>query len=170
METFLIQTKRLNLRPFTVSDAADYFEMVSDNQIKTYINNCPHFWFFHKTVKKIKDYSTCNFKDNFYLVIENRSTQQLIGALLVEKSFDNNFFNVTMMIHKDHRKNGYMSESLQAFINFLPSKSRLYFIVFRSNHASVRTIRKIPGIQKEYSLLRGLDEMESFYLFTYLKP
>ena len=168
MENFFIQTSKIILRPFTISDAADYFELTNDKKIQRYINNCSHFLFFHETLRKVEEYSKCDFKTNFYMVIEDSSTRKLVGALLISQ-IRKNVFDVTMMTHKDHRQKGFMTEALNAFTNYLPINNKLVFFVFRNNYASLHTIKKIQGIKLDSSELKNDSDRQCFISFTYTK-
>ena len=168
MENFLIQTSKIILRPFTISDAENYFEMIKDKTIRDYLANCSHLLFFHEVLQKIEEYSKCDFQNNFYMVIEDVSTHQFIGALLVNQ-IRKNVCNVTMMTHKDHRRKGYMTEALQAFTNYLPSSKKLVFFVCRNNYASLHTLKKLQGINQDFFELRNPHEQECFLAFTYQK-
>ena len=170
MEKTSIKSSRLILRPFTISDTENYFDMLADSEIQKYINFYPCFLFFHEVLEKVKEFSKCDFKTNFYFVIENSSTHELVGALLVKQTFFNNKFRVTMMIHKDHRKKGYMTEALNAFIDYIPCNSKLVFIIYKKNYASLRTVGKLPGLKKTPYELDSICDLEDLRAFTYKKP
>ena len=140
-----IKTNRLLLRPFNTSDTKLFWEITRDKRIYKYTNICPLS--IKETERYIRFFNSKNdFEDNFYFVIANKKTNEMIGALFAEKNI-REIFSMTLMISKEHRKKGYMSEALKAFICYMPKESILEFVVRYDNKPSLKTVKSLPNIK-----------------------
>lgn len=146
----LIETSRLILRPFTLTDAEEYFVLTRDDQIAKYLEGA-----FFSTLEKIKDvikesYSVCDFDKDFYLLIEEKFTHNIIGAIIVTYDSIHNSYDVSYLIGKNYRRNGYLKEAFYSFIEKMPSNGiPLSFVVRKDNIASLEFIRNIPKIRNQ---------------------
>lgn len=152
-KNFLIETERLRLRAFKQSDANALFEITQDIKVKEYVP-----YAYTKTIKEARDNIKCymegDFKNDFYIVIEEKYAKgKILGFLIATKGYNGDFFDMSLIIAKQHRKKGYMSEALKAFISFMPTNSTLFFSVREDNIPSLNTVTKIEGIQ-EYPTIK----------------
>lgn len=145
MGEFTIKTDRLVLRPFKLSDADSYFAMTRDRAIREYVPYaCADS--IEETREDIsKYYSKGDLKHDYYLVIESKETHQMIGALIITQNA-NQEFEFCMMIAKERRRQGYITEATKAFIKILPAKSVLIWKIREDNIASLQAISKLQDI------------------------
>ncbi len=140
MEKYIVETSRLILRPFTMKDLNEYFEITREKEIKMYVPYaCPQT---HKDCERdfITSYTVCDFVHDFYVLIERKATRKVIGAIICTLSDE---FDVAYFISKLYREHGYMREALQAFVQSMPKGSILRFDIKQTNTASLHTIKSI---------------------------
>lgn len=142
-----ILTKRLKLRPFNAGDAEDFFYITRDSEIQKYV---PYAW--AKSIKETKRdielyYSQGDFKNDFYFLLENKETKDLIGALIATRTLARKF-EVALIIGKQFRRQGYMREALEGFIKNMEKGSILVFNVEEENEASIRTIQSLSRLRE----------------------
>lgn len=165
--SYSIESERLLLRPFTIADAEEYFQMTSDATIRYYI---PYCW--KKTVEKTRDlistyYSNGDCSRDFYLLLENKDSKELIGAIIATATKTNPLtLDMSILIKVDYRQKGYMSEALSAFIRSLPKPAYLTFMIKEDNIASLKTIAKFSGI-KEYQISGENYENERYFVLEH---
>ena len=146
---FYIETQNLILRTFTINDVKDYFEITRDIDIQqytpgAYIDTLAETkFFFHMC------YLHSDLKHDFYIAIEEKNSQKLIGAIIVTQAYSD-VFDASYFISKDFRRKGYMKEALQTFLNKFPVSGNIYFEIKKSNLASLNLIKKIEGINELY--------------------
>ncbi len=144
---YFVESDRLFLRKFQLSDAEAYHEMTNDDAIQKYVEYaCAPT--LEETIENIElSYSKSDCIHDYYLILEEKYTHQIVGAILSTESIDGSVFEVCILTHRNFRKKGYMTEALQAFISSLPSGKILSFCIHQNNIASLQTISKIPRIQ-----------------------
>lgn len=132
----VIYTNRLVLRPFKVEDANIFYEITQDKDIKDFVPYASPDS-LEEAVQNIKTYySKGDFIHDFYFIIEQKSTKEIVGALIVTQNQDGEF-DMSLIISRNHRQKGYMKEAVDAFIQNMPSNSKLVFIVEKKNQASL---------------------------------
>ena len=97
----LIESDRLRLRKFTLLDAEDFYQMTQDDAIQEYTSYaaCTSI---EDAEEKISDsYIHGNLTQDFYLVIEEKDTGAMVGAIIATTSIKNNIF--TFFHSKCHR-------------------------------------------------------------------
>lgn len=132
----VINTNRLVLRPFQIEDASSFYEITQDKSIKEFVPCASP-----ESVEEAKHdimtyYSKGDFVHDFYLIIELKSSKEIIGALIVTQNIDSEF-DMCLVISRDYRHKGYMSEAIKAFMETMPSNSHLIFLVKEENQASL---------------------------------
>lgn len=142
--TILAKSDRLLLRKFNLSDAEAYYEITRDKSIQDYVPYA-HLSSLDETIQYIKYIVSEGFTNYLYVAIEERKTKKLIGAIIATQTL-NYTFDINILIHKDYRNQGFMSEALQLFIPTMPQGSELIFVVDKCNQASFYTVTKIPNI------------------------
>ena len=142
----ILLTQRLKLRPFSVTDAQSYFELTRDADIQKYIPCvCPRS--VNATKETIEQYRRdAMFNKDYYLLLEDNTTHQMIGALFVMREFDERY-QVCMFIGKNFRRRGYMVEAIEAFVSNISYGTRLDFVVDLDNNASLATMHKLAQTQ-----------------------
>ena len=138
----VINTNRLILRPFKVEDATSFFEITQDEAIKKFVPYASPKSISEAKQDIITYYSNGDFIHDFYLIIELKSNKEIIGSLIVTQNLEKEF-DMSLVISKKHRCNGYMAETIQAFIKSMPSNSHLIFLVNENNQASLNLMKRL---------------------------
>ncbi len=154
--TQVIETERLILRKFEITDAKEMFNNWAGDP-----ENCEHLtWSAHKNVEETKkiiaDWAKNYENKNYYnWVIILKNTNELVGGIDAGR-FDehNERANVGYLIAKRHWGKGIMTEALTAIIDFLFNKvnfTRIEAYHHVGNPASGRVMEKC-GMKYEGTL------------------
>lgn len=143
--TILAESERLLLRKFIRSDAKAYYQITRDPKTQDFVP--------YANIKSLRDSTTCmkqfecgDFTNNFYVVLEEKDSKKMIGAIFATRTLLNSF-DMNILIDATYRRKGYMSEALSTFISsVIPNGSELIFVVDKTNIASYHTVTKLPGI------------------------
>lgn len=139
-----IETSRLILRPFQLSDAEEYFRITRNYAIKKYVPGA-----CQDTLEECRNdidnvYSKGDFDHDFYYIIEEKKSHKIVGAIICVLIHN---YDVSGFIDQYHRKMGYMFEALHAFVNNMPKGGALEFEIHVDNWASLSIVQSIPGIE-----------------------
>lgn len=147
---YFIETDRLVLRPITVKDAEDFFEMDSNSNVHLYLGNNP-VTSIEQSIAMIKDimeqYKTFGIGR---LAITKKDTDQFIGwsglkyECTVRKEF--NYYDIGYRLKEQFWGHGYATEAAQASLDFGFKKLKLNEICAAAevNHkASNHILQKI---------------------------
>lgn len=161
---YLIESEHLLLRNFRIDDVEDFYQMTRDKLIQKYL---PYVYVntIQETIQNIKFYMQGDFINNFYIVIEEKQSSCIVGSLIVNRTFKNQY-EVSYMISKDFRKRGYMLEALTSFISSIPTNIVLNFYIETDNITSIKTVSKIRGMKEAPFKIKS---EKSFRLFYYKK-
>lgn len=161
---FMVESERLLIRPFEVADTEEYYQMTRDPLIRKYVPfACENT--LEETLNTIDMYYShgdCVY--DFYLVLEEKSTHKLVGAIIATatKTYPLTL-DVCILTEPSVRRKGFMFEALTAFKSALPKSTELLFVVDKKNEASLNTVTKLPGIvEKTFSR----PQKETMYLFS----
>lgn len=147
----LIETSRLILRPFTLNDANEYYNLVQDMLIRKYV---PFSYLDTLNETKItieESYSKSDFIHDFYLLIIEKESGNIIGAILITQNPHAKYFDSCYFIGEKYRRKGYMKEALEAFLyNFPFTNKTLMFFINSTNTVSLNFIKSITGIKQVY--------------------
>lgn len=146
------ESQRLILRSFTLADSEAYFEMTQDPDIRKYVPNS-YGDTLEETQNLIKDYIKGDCVRDFYLVLEEKSTHELIGAIIATTCPFYSQIDMCIMSRADCRRKGYIIEALYAFISTLPKHTKLNFLIEKDNENSLSTVSKLSGIKEVSHLL-----------------
>lgn len=165
-----LETERLFMRPFTLSDAKICSKMEwtdKGNPIKT-IDQAK------KYLKKITKDKT----DGYYLGVFLKETNELIGDL---EFCHMNWFSDTAGelcygFHKNHWGKGYATESTTAFVDYLFRKVKMHKITadtdpnnFASQNVLLKLHFKLEGVAKERNLDRKTKKWKDEYNWGLLR-
>lgn len=145
---FVIESDRLVIRQFTVEDAPAYHQMTRDKDIQIYVPYaCEET--YEETLETIRDYySVSDLKYDYYLVLEEKGTGKLVGAIIATALTTSPLnLDICILTEKSMRRKGYMYEALCAFKDALPKGTTLLFAIAQGNVASYRTVSKLVGIK-----------------------
>lgn len=110
-----IQTKRLFLRPLTVSDASDMFNNWANSKIATEYLTWPPHESLSQTQARLSIRET---EEDWGILLQE--TNQVIGTItVVENKIATQTKVIGYVIGEDYWGQGYMTEALDAVINYL---------------------------------------------------
>ena len=103
---YLIESERLYLRKFNLSDAEAYYQMTRDTDIQKYVEYaCAPT--LEETIENIDlSYSQSDFVHDYYLLLEDKNLHKIVGAILATESIDSSVLEVCILTHPEFRKKG----------------------------------------------------------------
>lgn len=146
MGKYIVETSRLILRPFTITDAKAYFSITRDENIKRFVPYaCPEtFVDCLHDFKKV--YTQGDFRYDYYIAIEEKSSHKLIGSIICVYI---DCFDISAFVDKKYRGQGYMKEALASFLSSMPKGSVIRFDIQKTNQASLRIISQVEGSKEQ---------------------
>jgi len=147
MNTPILTTERLILRPFCLEDSQDVFECwESDPDVARYM-----FWKSHNDVNKTKawveqEVERISSKDWYRWAIVSKATKELLGTglLYLEEEYDK--FEMAYNLGKNAWGSGYTTEAMQEIIRYAKEELGIGEIMGRhakENPASGRVMEKL---------------------------
>ena len=156
--TQTLETERLILRKFEISDADDMFNnWANDDRVTKYLS-----WPTHSNVEITKalmqEWATTYDKETYNWAIVNKCSNSVIGSItVVAKSNQDEWAEIGYCIGRDYWGKGLTLEALKALIEFLIKKvgyNRIQAIHYEENKASGRVMQKAgmkyEGVKREY--------------------
>ena len=152
MNTPVLETKRLILRPFRQDDARTVFECwESDPDVAKYM-----FWTSHNDIEKTKEWILFELgqieKEHWFrFAIVKKETDELIGTVLIYYEEEVQCWEIGYNLGKKYWGKGYTTEAMKKVIEFAADNLNLSEIVGRyakENPASGNVMRKL-GFQYE---------------------
>ena len=159
---FLVESERLLLRQFKLTDVGEYHKMTRDPLIQQYVS-----FACENTLEETYEafelcYSVENNPYDFYLILEDKTSHEIIGAIISTAIKTTPLIlDVCILTDAMHRQKGYMFEALLAFKNAIPAGTELLFAIKKENQASLKTVTKLPGIVE-----KPLPEHAEFIQFS----
>lgn len=156
MNTPILETARLILRPFQQDDARDVFNTwESDPDVAKYM-----FWTSHNDIQKTRDWISFEIgqieKDDWYrFAIVLKEPTALIGTALIYYEEEVECWEVSYNLGKRYWGNGYMTEAMTEVITFASKALNLAELVGRyakENPASGHVLKKL-NFQYEKDIL-----------------
>lgn len=147
MQTPVIQSERLLLRPFQSNDAQDVFDCwESDPEVARYM-----FWTSHNDINKTKEWIAFELeqinKDDWYrYAIIEKESGGLIGTGLIYYESEVSSWEIGYNLGQRYWNHGYATEALQAIISFAQDNLGIKEIVGRhakENIASENIMKKL---------------------------
>lgn len=147
METPVIKTERLLLRPFCKEDAQAVFACwESDPDIAKYM-----FWCSHNDIEKTREWIAFEVgqipSDRWFRwAVVCRDTNELIGTGVLYFEQEYGLFEIGYNFGKRYWGNGYATETMQAVIDFAKNSLGLKELVSRyakENPASGKVLKKL---------------------------
>jgi tRNA (cmo5U34)-methyltransferase len=170
-----LQTQRLILRPFTLTDAPDVQRLAGAREIAATTLGIPHPYEDGMAEEWIKTH-TAAFKEKkaVNLAIALRETGELCGAIGLGIDAENNNAEIGYWIGKPYWRQGYCTEAAEAMLQYgfeVLGLHRIHSTHFSHNPASGRVMQKIgmsyEGCRREYTLKWG--KFEDIVLYGILK-
>lgn len=147
MNTPIIETDRLILRPFCEDDTQDVYECwESDPEVAKYM-----FWCSHNDIEKTKQWILSEIErissDQWYRwAVVTKVDNELIGTGLIYFEDEYNLFEVAYNFGKRYWGKGYATETMQAVVDFAKETLELKELVGRyakNNPASGNVLKKL---------------------------
>lgn len=147
MNTPILETDRLLLRPLCIEDANNVFECwESDPDVAKYM-----FWCSHNEIEKTKEWITFELEQIpsdkwFRWAVVTKANHELIGTGLVYFEEEYNLFEIGYNFGKKHWGKGYATETMQAVVHFTKKDLGVRELVGRyakENPASGSVMKKL---------------------------
>ena len=155
MNTPVLETKRLILRPFRQDDARTVYECwESDPDVAKYM-----FWTSHNDIEKTKEWILYELgqiekEDWFRFAIVKKETDELIGTVLIYYEEEVQNWEIAYNLGKKYWKQGYATEAVRQVLLFANKELGLKEVVGRyakENQASGNVMKKL-GFQYEKNI------------------
>jgi ribosomal-protein-alanine N-acetyltransferase len=156
----ILETDRLNLKPPTLADALDFFEIRSNHEFMKYIGRHPitHILEAEKYIQRILD--GFNSRTGLSWKICEKGSDKLIGYIGFW-SIDYTHFRTEIGygLHQDYHRKGYLTEALNTLTHFTFNELGLHSVLAEADDKNVATIKLLEkcGFKKEAHF------KESFY-------
>jgi ribosomal-protein-alanine N-acetyltransferase len=156
----ILETDRLNLKPPTLADARDFFEIRSNHEFMKYIGRHPitHILEAEKYIQRILD--GFNSRTGLSWKICEKGSDKLIGYIGFW-SIDYTHFRTEIGygLHQDYHRKGYLTEALNTLTHFTFNELGLHSVLAEADDKNVATIKLLEkcGFKKEAHF------KESFY-------
>lgn len=154
-ENEILESNRLILRPFSITDVEDVFLYASDDKVTKYLT-----WETHtnlsQTEKVIREFYMNNI--GIY-AIELKSDNKCIGCIDLRIDTKNDKGSFGYVMNRNYWNNGYMSEALSLILNLAFEKlelNRIESTYYVGNKASGSVMKKC-GMKYEGT---GLQELK----------
>ena len=147
MNTPILETERLILRPFQADDAVSVFECCeSDPDVAKYM-----FWTSHNDIEKTKEWIMFELgqveKDDWYgFALVLKGTSELIGTALIYFEEEVECWEIGYNLGKKYWGKGYATEAMVKVIDFAGKQLKISQIVGRyakENPASGNVMKKL---------------------------
>ena len=147
MNTPVLETQRLLLRPFRLDDAQAVFDgWESDPDVARYM-----FWTSHNDIEKTREWVAFEMgqipKDDWYrFAVVLKETGELVGTVLIYYEEEVAAWEIGYNLGKKHWNKGYTTEAMKKVMEFAVSQLRLSEIVGRhakENPASGNVMKKL---------------------------
>lgn len=175
--TQTINTERLILRKIELSDAQDFYELVSDETVQKYLSGITLNYTLNIAVDYIGNKMADNYSksDCYDWGIEDKETHKLIGRILVYKlDHFRRMANLIWYLNSDYRNNGFMCEAGKAVVKFLQDLGfeRIEAFADPENLASIKVMEKIgmsfEGTLRKYECRRD-DSLYDVKMYSIIK-
>lgn len=147
MNTPILETERLILRPFCKSDATAVFECwESDPEVAKYM-----FWKSHNDINRTKEWLAFEIgqieKNDWYrFALVLKETNELIGTALIYYEEEVECWEVGYNLGRNYWGKGYTTEAMKSIIEFAKAKLGIMELVGRyakENPASGNVMKKL---------------------------
>lgn len=174
--TYRIVTNRLILRKPKISDSREIFSRYAqDEDVTKYL-----VWKPHKNISETKEYLRfCIEKwkeGEFCFTITKKTSKEVIG--MIRAAFKDSESRIGYVIAQDEWNKGYMTEALNAIIDFSfshPKIQKVYAVCDLENKASARVMEK-AGLKREKILKRYIlhpnrsSKKRDVFLYSLSRP
>lgn len=146
-----LETDRLRIRDFKLSDIDDLYEIFSDDEVMEYIEPV---YDRNKTLNFLKEFCI-EHKGAFACV--NKENEKVIGYIIFNE-YEDKVYELGWIFNKEYWRNGYAYESCDAVIKYAFSEMKIHKIFAETidNTKSVNLMKKLgmqlEGVQKSHTI------------------
>ena len=146
-----LETERLIIRDFKLSDIDDLYEIFSDDEVMEYIEPV---YDRNKTLNFLKEFCI-EHKGAFACV--NKENEKVIGYIIFNE-YEDKVYELGWIFNKEYWGKGYAYESCDAVINYAFSEMKIHKIFAETidNIKSVNLMKKLgmqlEGVQKSHTI------------------
>lgn len=161
----LIETPRLYLREFELSDARDMFELNSDKEVIKYTGD-DHFSLESEALNFIKNYDHYKTHGFGRWAVILKENNKFIGWNGLKLNEDNDI-DIGFRFFKEYWGRGFASESAKAVLDYGLNVLKIEYIVGRAapeNIASVRVLEKLGMKFIKQGSCHGIEDARIYYI------
>lgn len=166
----MIDTKRLIIRPFLLTDAEDVFEWRSDPEVNRFMP-----YPCDESVTDVRQRIEEWIADNDKYAIVLKETGKVIGDISLEWSEKDNAYEIGYNINWSYWRNGYATEAARGLLEWARSELGVHdFTAFyaKENGASGRVLEKCGFVQEntgQYSRDNGKTVFEALFVRLHIE-
>lgn len=140
----ILTTQRLEMRPFTIADIDELYELIQDDSIAWCL---PGIYTDSKETleRTLNIYTKADFKNDIYFALNEKSSGKLIGVIVLVKTYKN-MMELSYCITRKKRGCGMMLEGVKALLKWYSEQkfnNTIVINVMNSNHSSIRLCQKM---------------------------
>lgn len=158
----VLNTNRLILRRFVLEDLSDYYEIVSNEEVNTYLP-----MFIPKDITEAKSILINNYinTDDFVYAICLKESNKMVGYITVSKIVPYDF---GYALNKAYWNLGIITEASNEVIKYLKTSELPYITATHDkfNVASGRVLQKI-GLSYKYSFIELWEPKKKYITFRF---
>ncbi|HEF1900038.1 GNAT family N-acetyltransferase [Bacillus cereus group sp. MYBK108-2] len=152
----MFQSKRINLRKFTIEDISTYHNWRNDMQVMAFTNPTLDVYSFNETEQFCQNIINSSSSKSY--IIEEKDSKKPIGitSLINIDPYNRNAECIIDIGDKDYWGNGFGYEALEILLNYAFQElnlHRIYLRVFSFNERAIKLYEKLgfehEGCQKE---------------------
>ncbi len=149
-----IETKRLYITPASFDDKEELIAIANDESITKGLSSFAYPFGEKEANEWLRKVTQDDYKALF---LREKSSLKLLGAIIIDISKEHNHATLSYFLAKEYRNRGFMSEALEAVVNFCFEELDLIRVAahhFHTNLASKRVLQKsgfeLEGIRKKH--------------------
>lgn len=166
----MINTERLVIRPFRLTDAEDVFEWRSDREVNKYMP-----YPCDESVGEVRQRLEEWIADNDKYAIVLKESDKVIGDITLEWSEEDNAHEIGYNINRSFWRNGYATEAVRGLVDWARRELGVHdFTAFyaKDNGASGRVLEKSGFVIEhtgQYSRFDGSEFFEAVYVRLHIE-
>ncbi|WP_242134836.1 GNAT family N-acetyltransferase [Aestuariivivens marinum] len=161
---FILETKRLFLREFLLSDAAFLFELNQNPKVLKYTGDVP-FASLDEAKNFIKNYTDYSkFGVGRWIMIEKQSYKAIGWCGL--KNHNKHFIDLGFRLLESYWNLGYATEAAKACIDYGFSKLNYTEIIGRTMKANFASQKVLEKLGFQYSHIEQVDGLHEAMIYT----
>jgi ribosomal-protein-alanine N-acetyltransferase len=174
MNMFILESNRLKLRPFELSDSKKVQELAGDIEIARTTLHIPFPYPDGGAEEWINTHKTAFEKGNYTFAIERKSDESLLGSMTIGVTKQHNRAEIAYWIGQPYWGQGYATEASSRLVQFGFDElllNKIWAAAFTSNPASSKVMKKL-GMKYEGTFPQHIlkwDNYEDLEFYGLLK-